>query len=254
MQPSPIAETRRPADPSCRVITEGLLHTSSSGKTYQLISTAAFWCSAATGQLLRIVDSGSAADLILINRFPPASLGPRLAWSKKVEHGRSLTVLGHGMVYPTKPAAIRSSNPGLAGCSGWARAWRSPYALSQRPLAGRPIRGGVRREQGVRRCPGPGLESWIAGCHLGGRRPRLGQDQAGQPRRPRRRQLLRRHQRLLMRGTRPGLGALLEEPGADSGPRTAAGPRPPRCDLRGLRSNGRCRRRPTMRRIAGCER
>src|SRR6187401_2012185 len=97
MQPSPIAETRRPADPSCRVITEGLLHTSSSGKTYQPISTAAFWCSAATGQLLRIVDSGSAAD------YQPVSTGqsrPPLAWSKKVEHGTALPVLGHGMVYP----------------------------------------------------------------------------------------------------------------------------------------------------------
>jgi hypothetical protein len=32
------------------------------------------------------------------------------------------------------------------------------------------------------------------------------------------------------------------------------GTRPPGCDLRGLRSNGRCRLRPTTRRIAGCER
>jgi NAD(P)-dependent dehydrogenase (short-subunit alcohol dehydrogenase family) len=37
-------------------------------------------------------------------------------------------------------------------------------------------------------------------------------------------------------------------------PRTAAGPRPPGCDLRGLRSNGRCRLTATTRRIAGSER
>jgi hypothetical protein len=68
---------------------------------------------------------------------------------------------------------------------------------------------------------------------------------------PGRRQLVRGHHRLLLHSTRPGLGALLEEPGADAGPQTAAGPRPPGCDLRGLRSNGRCRLRPTTRRIAG---
>ena len=96
----------------------------------------------------------------------------------------------------------------------------------------------------------------IVDCRTSSRWPstRGGQDQAGQPRRPRRRQLVRGHHRLLLHGTRPGLGALLEEPGADAGPRTAAGPRPPGCDLRGLRSNGRCRLRPTTRRIAGCER
>jgi hypothetical protein len=45
-----------------------------------------------------------------------------------------------------------------------------------------------------------------------------------------------------------------DEPGADAGPRTAVGLYPPGCDLRGLRSNGRCRLRPTTRRITGCER
>ena len=58
----------------------------------------------------------------------------------------------------------------------------------------------------------------------------------------------------MLHDTRPGFGALLEEPGTDAGPRTAAGSRPPGCDLRGLRSNGRCRLRPRTRRIAGCER
>ena len=138
---------------------------------------------------------------------------------------------------------------GLAGSARSRPAARGPWP------GGRSA-AGVRREQGVRCWPGPGPGLGVVDCRTTSRRPStgVGQDQAGQPRRARRRQLVRGHHRLLLHGTGPGLGALLEKPGADAGPRTAAGLRPPGCDLRGLRSNGRCRLRPTTRRIAGCER
>ena len=102
------------------------------------------------------------------------------------------------------------------------------HARSPRPLARRPIRSGRTRRAWRARLPWP----WpgIVGCRTsprrrstrGGSRPRWPAPAA------RRRQLVRGHHRLLLHGSRPGLGALLEEPGADADPRTARGTPPSR--------------------------
>ena len=109
------------------------------------------------------------------------------------------------------------AGPRAAGRLLWLGLGTGGPARDPRPLARRPIRGGRTRRAWRARLPWP----WpgIVGCRTsprrrstrGGSRPRWPAPAA------RRRQLVRGH-RLLLHGSRPGLGALLEEPGADADP------------------------------------
>jgi hypothetical protein len=64
MQPSPIAETRGPVDPSCRVITRKPLYFEVLGQPTQPTSAAAFWrpSSARGAALKRQEEDGDADD------------------------------------------------------------------------------------------------------------------------------------------------------------------------------------------------
>jgi hypothetical protein len=75
---------------------------------------------------------------------------------------------------PTDPRAVRRAAGTVALAGLGPGGVRTPAARG--PWPGDRSAAGVRREQGMRCCPGPGLESSVAGRHLGGRRPGVGQD------------------------------------------------------------------------------
>jgi hypothetical protein len=122
---------------------------------------------------------------------------------------------------PTDPPPVRraAGTVALAGLGPRGVPRPQPAALGRRP-----IRGG--RAPRARRATLPRPWPGIVDCRTssrwpstrGGSRPSWPAPASG------RRQIVRGHHRLLPHGTRPGLGALLEEPSADTGPRTAAGP------------------------------
>jgi len=107
MQPSPIAETRRPADPSCRVITGGPLPLylefpakPTNGSQPPPLVPGHDRPVAANGRqrVGRPLDLDQ--PLPRFHRPVSAHVSPG---ARKVEHGTSIRVLGHGMVYPKLP-------------------------------------------------------------------------------------------------------------------------------------------------------
>ena len=153
MQPSPIAETRRPADPSCRVITGGpLLYTSSSRQNLPTDLNRRLWCQATTGRLLRMVDSGSAARLILINRCRVSTGQSRP--TSRLEQEKLSTV--RPFVCSATAWSIRSSLAGLLYCGSCGGPLAESHARLRLPERREPRLPGARPHRrraagGVRR-------------------------------------------------------------------------------------------------------
>lgn len=81
---------------------------------------------AANGRLLRMVDSGSTARLILINRCRISTDQPRphvVTWSDEVWHSTSVRVSGHGIIYP-----------GESGCDRLRQFWHREYAQGEQDV------------------------------------------------------------------------------------------------------------------------
>ena len=185
------------------------------------------------GDLARIDDVRRLAD-------QAREHGPIDAWVRRYRDDPCVIVLAPHLLTQLSAELQRWLLWLGSGVAGSAR--RSP-----RPLAGRPIRGG--RTPRVRRATLPWPWLGIVGCRTssrlrstrGGSRPRwpVPAPMATSARRRTLSPSAARHPTWPRRPT--------GRPGADAGPRTAAGPRPPGCDLRGLRSDGRCRLRPTTR-------